>query len=64
MTYNLCNLPVREQEMVEVEKAAAYAVWKERNAEGRPPAEGESSNYKGEMQAYYLQQVERYRKMK
>ncbi|MDU7781401.1 MAG: DUF3283 family protein [Aeromonas caviae] len=30
MSHNLCALPKEQQERVEVEKAAAYAVWKER----------------------------------
>lgn len=64
MSFNLCNLPPDQQERVEVEKAAAFAVWKERNQEIKTPAESEASNYKGEMQAFFLQQVERYRKMK
>ncbi|MBL0489549.1 DUF3283 family protein [Aeromonas veronii] len=64
MSFNLCELPQQDQERVEVEKAAAYAVWKERNPEIKTPAESEASNYKGDMQAYFLQQVERYRKMK
>ncbi|MGL6576519.1 DUF3283 family protein [Aeromonas hydrophila] len=33
MSYNLCSLSKDDQEKVEVEKAAAYAVWKERNPE-------------------------------
>nr|WP_207794264.1 hypothetical protein [Aeromonas salmonicida] len=57
-------MPPEQQERVEVEKAAAYAVWKERNPDIKTPAESEASNYKGEMQAYFLQQVERHRKMK
>ena len=64
MSFNLCILPKEEQEKVEVEKAAAYAVWKERNPEIKQPAESEAGNYKGEMQAYFLQQVERYRKVR
>lgn len=64
MSFNLCTLPKEEQEKVEVEKAAAYAVWKERNPEIRQPAESEAGNYKGDMQTYFLQQVERYRKVK
>ncbi|MGE6117109.1 DUF3283 family protein [Aeromonas salmonicida] len=64
MSFNLCDLPPEQQERVEVEKAAAYTVWKERNPDIKTPAESEASNYKGEMQAYFLQQVERYRKMK
>jgi len=64
MSFNLCTLPKEEQEKVEIEKAAAYAVWKESNPEIRQPAESEAGNYKGEMQAYFLQQVERYRKAK
>ncbi|MDM5100336.1 DUF3283 family protein [Aeromonas salmonicida] len=64
MSFNLCDLPPEQQERVEVEKAAAYAVWKERNPDIKTPAESEAGNYKGEMQTYFLQQVERYRKMK
>ncbi len=64
MSFNLCVLPKDEQEIVEMEKAGAYAVWKERSPEVRQPAESEAGNYKGEMQAYFLQQVECYRKMK
>lgn len=64
MSFNLCTLPKDEQERVEVENAAAYAVWKERNPEIKQPAESEAGNYKGEMQALFLQQVERYRQMK
>ncbi|MBM0439308.1 MULTISPECIES: DUF3283 family protein [Aeromonas] len=33
MSHNLCALPKEQQERVEVEKAAAYAVWKERNGQ-------------------------------
>lgn len=64
MSFSLCNLTPEQQERVEVEKAAAYAVWKERNPDIKTPAESEAGNYKGEMQAYFLHQVERYRKMK
>ncbi|MGE6123907.1 DUF3283 family protein [Aeromonas rivipollensis] len=64
MSFNLCTLSKEEQEKVEVEKAAAYAVWKERNPEIKQPAESEAGNYKGEMQAYFLQQVERYRRLR
>lgn len=64
MSYNLCGLHRDQQERIEVEKAAAYAVWKERNPDIKTSAESEAGNYKGEMQAFFLQQVERYRKMK
>ena len=64
MSFNLCDLPPAEKALIEVDKAAAYAVWKERNPEIKQPAESEAGNYKGEMQAYFLQQVERYRKVK
>jgi DNA polymerase-3 subunit theta len=63
MSFNMCTLPKDEQERVEVDKAA-YAVWKERNPEIKQPAESEAGNYKGEMQAIFLQQVERYMQMK
>lgn len=62
MSFNLCALPKEQQEKIEVEKAASYAVWKERN--GDPKAESAAGGYQGEMQAYFLQQVERYRKVK
>ncbi len=64
MSYILCTLPKELQEKVEVEKAAVYAVWKERNPEIKIPAKSETGNYKGGMQIYFLQQVERYRKVK
>ena len=64
MSHNLCNSPPDQQERVEVKKAAAYAIWKERNPEIKTPAESEAGNYKGETQAYFLQQVERNRKIK
>jgi len=64
MSYNLCSLSKDDQEKVEVEKAAAYAVWKERNPEIKIPAESGAGNYKGEMQTYFLQQVDRYRKVR
>lgn len=37
MSFNLCSLPKEQQESIEVEKAAAYAVWKERNPEIKVP---------------------------
>lgn len=55
ISYNLCTLPKEQQEKVEVEKAVDYAVWKEKNPEIKTPAESEAGNYKGEMQAYFLQ---------
>ncbi|CAJ1846973.1 DUF3283 family protein [Aeromonas hydrophila] len=64
MSYNLCSLSKDDQEKVEVEKAASYAVWKERNPEIKIPAESGAGNYKGEMQTYFLQQVDRYRKVR
>lgn len=47
MSYILCTLPKEQQEKVEVEKAAVYAVWKERNPEIKIPAKSETGNYKG-----------------
>ncbi|WP_234704040.1 DUF3283 family protein [Aeromonas caviae] len=29
MSFNLCKLPPAEKALIEVDKAAAYAVWKE-----------------------------------
>ena len=31
MSFNLCDLPPEEKALIEVDKAAAYVVWKERN---------------------------------
>lgn len=45
MSHNLCALPKEQQERVEVEKAAAYAVWKERNGY-LASAESEASQHK------------------
>ncbi|WP_429056725.1 DUF3283 family protein [Aeromonas jandaei] len=55
MSFNLCVLSKDEQLGIEVEVAGAYAVWKEKNPEIKAPAENEAGNYKGEMQAYFLQ---------
>ncbi|RKJ87899.1 DUF3283 family protein [Aeromonas veronii] len=52
MSHNLCALPKEQQERVEVEKAAAYAVWKERNGH-LASAESEASLNKGERAAIF-----------
>jgi DNA polymerase-3 subunit theta len=61
MSLNLCTLPQEQQEQVEVEKAAAYAVWKERNGH-LANAESEASQHKGELGSYFLEQVSRYKR--
>ena len=61
MSHNLCALPKEQQERVEVEKAAAYAVWKERNGH-LASAESEASLHKGELGSYFLEQVSRYKR--
>ncbi|MFM5120328.1 DUF3283 family protein, partial [Aeromonas veronii] len=54
-------LPKEQQERVEVEKAAAYAVWKERNGY-LASAESEASQHKGELGSYFLEQVGKYKR--
>ncbi|MFM5724505.1 DUF3283 family protein [Aeromonas allosaccharophila] len=61
MSHNLCALPKEQQERAEVEKAAAYAVWKERNGH-LASAESEASLHKGELGSYFLEQVSRYKR--
>lgn len=60
MSHNLCSLPKEQQERVEVEKAAAYAVWKERNGH-LTSAESEANQHQGELGHYFLEQVARYK---
>ncbi|MGN5078460.1 DUF3283 family protein [Aeromonas veronii] len=59
MSHNLCALPKEQQERVE--KAAAYAVWKERNGH-LASAESEASQHEGELGSYFLEQVSRYKR--
>lgn len=61
MSHNLCALPKEQQERVEVEKAAAHAVWKEHNSY-LASAESEASLHKGELSSYFLEQVSRYKR--
>ncbi len=56
MSHNLCALPKEQQERVEVEKAAAYAVWKERNGH-LASAESEANQHQGELGRYFLEKV-------
>ncbi|WP_348685748.1 hypothetical protein [Aeromonas bestiarum] len=48
MSHNLCARPKEQQERVEVEKAAAYAVWTERNGH-LASAESEANQHQGEL---------------
>ncbi|MFM5214634.1 hypothetical protein ACET5Y_20560 [Aeromonas veronii] len=59
MSRNLCALPQEQQE--QVEKAAAYAVWKERN-DHLASAKSEASQHKGELGSYFLEQVGKYKR--
>ncbi|MFM5019991.1 DUF3283 family protein [Aeromonas veronii] len=61
ISHNLCSLPKEQQERVEVEKAAAYAVWKEHNGH-LASAKSEASQHKGELGSYFLEQVSRYKR--
>lgn len=61
MIHHLCTLPKEQQERVEDEKTAAYAVWKERNGH-LVSAESEANQHQGELGRYFLEQVARYKK--
>lgn len=61
ISHSLCSLPKEQQERVEVEKAAAYAVWKEHNGH-LASAKSEASQHKGELGSYFLEQVSRYKR--
>lgn len=61
MSLNLCSLPREQQDRIEVEKAAAYAVWKERNGL-LASAESEAAQHKDELSRYFLEQVARYKR--
>lgn len=57
----LCALPKEQQERIEVEKAAAYAVWKEHNGH-LASAETEANPHQGELGRYFLEQVGKYKR--
>lgn len=61
ISHNLCYLPKEQQERVE--KAAAYAVWKERNGH-LASAESEANQHQGELSRYFLEQVAKYKKLR
>ena len=54
--HNLCALPKEQEARVEVEKAAAYAVWKERNGH-LASAKSEANQHQGELGLYFLEKV-------
>jgi len=60
MSINLCNLPAEQQELIEVDKAAAYAVWKERNGK-LATAELDSSAFSGHQLEAFTQALTKYR---
>ncbi|MFM4793226.1 DUF3283 family protein [Aeromonas hydrophila] len=63
MSFNLCNLPPADKAQIEVEevdKAAAYAVWKERNGH-LATAELDSSAFKGHELEAFTKAVRKYR---
>ena len=60
MSFNRCNLPPAEKALIEVDKAAAYAVWKERNGK-LATAELDSSAFKGHELEVFTQALAKYR---
>lgn len=61
MTYNISSLPVDEQEKIEVDKAASYAVWKERNGH-LASAELDVESIDSKWRELFLASIEKYRK--
>ena len=61
MTYNISALPVEEQEKIEVDKAAAYAVWKQRNGD-LASAELDVESVDPKWRELFLSSIEKYRK--
>ena len=64
MSHNLCSLLPEQQERVEGRKGGRLCGLEGTEPEIKTPAESEAGNYKGEMQTYFLRQVEEYRKVK
>ncbi len=60
ISLNLCNLPPAEKALIEVDKAAAYAVWKERNGH-LATAELDSSPFKGHELEVFTKALAKYR---
>jgi len=62
MSFNISSYPVDEQEQIEVDKAAAYAVWKERQGELNS-AELDVETINPKWRELFLSGVEKYRKL-
>ena len=60
MSFNLCDLPPEEKALIEVDKAAAYAVWKERNGK-LATAELDSSSFIGHQLEVFTKALVKYR---
>ncbi len=60
MTYNICLLPKEDQERIEVDKAAAYAVFKEKAGE-IGSAEMDAINIKPDFLDFFRQRIKSYR---
>ncbi|MDM5066006.1 DUF3283 family protein [Aeromonas salmonicida] len=60
MSFNLCDLPPEEKALIEVDKAAAYAVWKERNGK-LATAELDSSAFTGHQLEVFTKALAKYR---
>ncbi|WP_447830029.1 DUF3283 family protein [Aeromonas salmonicida] len=60
MSFNLCDLPPEEKALIEVDKAAAYAVWKERNGK-LATAELDSSAFTGQQLEVFTKALVKYR---
>ena len=61
--FNLSALPKEEQELIEVDKAGAYAVWKERKGD-LPKAEEDIKTVEEKYHAQFLAGLTKYRAIK
>ena len=60
MSHNLCDLPPDQKELIEVDKAAAYAVGKERNGK-LPSAEMDGVAFTGHQLDVFSKALAKYR---
>ncbi|WP_429102248.1 DUF3283 family protein [Aeromonas rivipollensis] len=60
MSFNLCDLSPEQKELIEVDKAAAYAVWKERNGK-LPSAEMGGVAFTGHQLEVFTKALVKYR---
>jgi DNA polymerase III subunit theta len=60
MSFNLCDLLPDDKALIEVDKAAAYAVWKERNGQ-LAKAEMDGGAFKDHHMEVFIKALAKYR---